>query len=76
MRGPRTRTVAARLFFSVSELASMANCSPYVMRGILRTNDVKITAGGQGTRRRGIVFTSSLATALPELVDSIRMREE
>lgn len=69
------RNSQSKTFYSVPQLAEMAGCSPYVMRGMLEANGVEVTPSGKAARR-GIVFISSLAEALPELMDSIRLRRE
>lgn len=70
VRNPQGKT-----FYTVPQLAEMAGCSPYVMRGMLSANGVEVTPAGRAARR-GVVFVSSLVEALPELVDSIRLRRD
>ena len=62
---------AARIYFTVRELADMAGVSPYRMRGLLAANEVPVGKSGQNARR-GVVYKAALEAALPDLVDSIR----
>lgn len=75
-RGPRTpqRRTPERLYYTVGELAEKAGVTPQRMRGLLRANDVPVGKTGQKARR-GVVFVSSLARALPDLMDSITMTQ-
>lgn len=68
-RGPRT---PQRLYYTVGELAELAGVSKDRMRGLLRANEVPVGKSGQNARR-GVVFVSALARALPDLMDSITM---
>jgi hypothetical protein len=68
-RGPRT---PQKLYYTVGELARIAEVSDYRMRNLLRSNEVPVGKSGQNARR-GVVYVASLARALPDLMDSITM---
>jgi hypothetical protein len=61
-----------KLVYSVRELAELAGVSPYRMRHILETNEVPTSRSGN----RQMVYASALASALPDLADSIKMKVE
>jgi hypothetical protein len=64
-----------KLVYSVRELAELAGVSPYRMRNILATNDVPVSNSGQAGKKQ-VVYASALASALPDLMDSIKMKGE
>lgn len=68
-RGPRT---PQKLYYTVGELAEMAGVSDFRMRGLLKANEVPVGKSGQKARR-GVVYVSALAQALPDLMDSIAL---
>lgn len=70
-----TQKAKPKLFFTVAELATMAEVSPYRMRNLLRTNQVPVGRTGQRARK-GVVYVAEIAAALPGLADSIRFRKE
>jgi hypothetical protein len=73
LRAPRT---PGRLFYTTMELAMMAGVSRFRLMSMLEANQVRVTPATSGQRRRGVVFISELTAALPEMVDSIRMRRD
>jgi len=64
-------------FYSVGELARMSGVSSYRIATLLTSNGVQFAHVGRPMgRRKRVVFLSELERAMPELVDSVRFRND